>query len=443
MIETESKTISYVVKDNLCTGCGTCAALCPTEAIKLRIDAKKGIYLPELDDGKCNNCGMCFKVCPGHEVDFKRLNLEVFGKEPEDILVGNYLSCYIGHATDYELRYNSASGGLVTQLLLFALKERIIDGALVTKMNDENPLEPEVFIARTREEIITASQSKFCPVPANIMLKKILKEKGKFAVVGLACHIHGIRKAEMLNKELKEKIVLHLGLFCISTNINFLGTERVIQKMKIKKEDVKKIDYRKGELPLGMMSIKLKDGSTKRITHSDFWAFSSPFFVPTRCTFCYDGTCELADISFGTWWVPLRYDNNFGETVYLSRTKFGEELIQNAKSKNQIDINPISINKKHFQSKKKIIYSKKSNLRLHIFLFTILGKKVPSYNIELLKPKYTAYFSTIWLYLSIYILSKQYLWGLLCRYIALKRFLFRCAVQFIALIKSKSVLIRR
>lgn len=431
----EHITIKKVVKNGLCTGCGTCVALCPEDAIKLTIDKKKGIYIPELNEEKCNDCGTCFKVCPGQWVDFKQLNLEIFGNEPEDILIGNYINCGIGHSTDYEIRYNSSSGGLVTQLLLFALEEGIIDGALVTKMSDENPLEPEVFIARTQEEIITASQSKFCPAPANIMLKKILKEEGTFAVVGLPCHIHGIRKAEMLNKELEEKIVLHLGLFSCSTNINFLGTERVIQKMNIRKEDVKKIDYRKGELPLGMMSIKLKDGSTKRITHSDFWAFSSPLFVPTRCTFCYDGTCELADISFGTWWIPLKDDDNFGETIYVSRTKFGEELIQNAKLKKKIDINPIS-NKKHFHAKKKLICSKKSNLRLHNFLFKLFGKNVPSYNIELLKPKPIAYLSTIWLYLCIYILSKQYFWGLLRRYITLKVFLFKYAIYCFHKVKN-------
>ena len=35
-------------------------------------------------------------------------------------------------------------------------------------MKKDNPLEPEPFIARTREEIIEASKSKYCPVPANI-----------------------------------------------------------------------------------------------------------------------------------------------------------------------------------------------------------------------------------------------------------------------------------
>ena len=66
-------TISQVVKDELCTGCGTCIALCPKEAIKLTID-EKSIYIPELDENKCNNFGICYKICPGYEINFKKLN---------------------------------------------------------------------------------------------------------------------------------------------------------------------------------------------------------------------------------------------------------------------------------------------------------------------------------------------------------------------------------
>jgi len=184
------------VDSETCTGCGTCIAMCPNSAIRMTL--KKGRYIPHINNELCNQCGICHEVCPGHSVDFKELNFAIFGKEPKDILIGNYERCYIGHSTDTSIRYNSSSGGLVTALLVFAIEERIIDGALVTKMNDKNPLEPKVFIARSKEEIISASKSKYCPVPANITLKEILKEDGKFAVVGLPCHIHGIRKAELI-----------------------------------------------------------------------------------------------------------------------------------------------------------------------------------------------------------------------------------------------------
>ncbi|WP_455240477.1 4Fe-4S dicluster domain-containing protein [Methanothermobacter tenebrarum] len=70
------KNISEV-KD-LCTGCGTCAALCPQNIIKMDISQKKGIYEPIID-GECNECMTCIKVCPGIGVDFKELNKIIFG----------------------------------------------------------------------------------------------------------------------------------------------------------------------------------------------------------------------------------------------------------------------------------------------------------------------------------------------------------------------------
>ncbi|MBC7318599.1 4Fe-4S binding protein [Candidatus Bipolaricaulota bacterium] len=35
-----------MVKDELCTGCGTCIALCPNNTIELIINEKNGIYIP-------------------------------------------------------------------------------------------------------------------------------------------------------------------------------------------------------------------------------------------------------------------------------------------------------------------------------------------------------------------------------------------------------------
>ena len=406
-------TIGEVVKGDLCTGCGTCVSLCPNGAIELVIDCKKGIYVPKSNEEKCNNCGICYKVCPGHSVDFKDLNLEIFGKEPDDILIGNYTNCYIGHANDHGIRYNSAAGGLVTQLLIFALEEGIIDGALVTRMKKSNPLEPEPFIARTREEIIESSKSKYCPVPANLALKEIFKEEGKFAVVGLPCHIHGIRKAEMINEKLKEKIVLHLGILC-SINRNFLGTEYLLQKFNIKKEDVAKLDYR-GEGWMGSMSVTLKNGSKKLSPYLVYWThILRSYFVPIRCTLCSDQSCELADISFGDIWLPEFRDDKIGTSVIISRNKIGEQILQNAVLKRKIELINIDRNKV-VESQKYSLFFKKSSLNARIFLFKIFGKSTPFYNQELSKQKFGAYayLHSILIYLQIYISSKRYLWGVL------------------------------
>jgi len=397
----KNKTISQVIKSNLCTGCGTCVSLCPEEAIKLIINKKKGIYIPKLNEDRCNNCGICYKICPGHEVDFKQLNLKIFGKEPKDVLIGNYLDCYIGYATDYNIRYNSSSGGLVTQLLIFALKEGIIDGALVTRMKKDNPLEPEPFIARTKEEIIEASKSKYCPVPANIALKEILKseEEERFAVVGLPCHIHGIRKAEIIDKKLKEKIVLHIGIFCSHTP-NFLSTELFLSRLNIKKEDVIKLDYR-GEGWPGSMKICLKNEDLLLLP--DYWGFIGiDFFIPRRCFMCSDGVCELADISFGDAWLPEVSDDKIGRSIIIVRGEIEKNLLHMMKLKKKMELNKVNV-KKVVQSQQNMLYSKKKNLNPKIKL---LGGHIKYNNV--LKPDISDYFFASYLCLNGYLFSKQF-----------------------------------
>jgi len=401
------KSIEETVDAGLCNGCGTCVGLCPNSAIHM--SKAKDVYIPKLNRNKCNQCGICFEVCPGHSVNFKKLNLMVFGREYQDILMGNYINCYVGHATDLNIRRNSASGGLVTALLVFAIEEGIINGALVTKMNEAHPLEPEVFIARTKDEIISASKSKYCPVPANIALKDILKENGRFATVGLPCHIHGIRKAEIINKKLAKKIVLHLGLICNHTP-TFSATTYLLQKMKLKKEDVKKIDYR-GEGWPGGMSIILANGKKKFVEEFNpfYWGhvFNS-YFIPTRCILCNDKICELSDISFGDAWHLS--NSKIGESVVVSRSEISEELLEKAAIKKEIEIKKVS--------SKEIVESQgldlvKRQQKARILIFKKLGKRVPVCNQEVLESKTSDYVKALSLYLRNYVSSKPHLWNLI------------------------------
>lgn len=125
--------IKSVYSKGLCTGCGICASVCPYSSIRIVKNDSVGVYVPELDEKMCNKCGLCLSVCPGWSVNFGRLNLDIFGREPESMELGNYIGLYVGNAADYELRYNSSSGGLVTALSIFILKENIVDGVLNDK----------------------------------------------------------------------------------------------------------------------------------------------------------------------------------------------------------------------------------------------------------------------------------------------------------------------
>lgn len=400
------KTIDSVVKDDLCTGCGTCLALCPLSAINMVRDNSRGIYIPQVNWGICNQCGVCFEVCPGHSVDFERLNMSIFASKPKNNILGHYLNCYTGYATDHNIRYNSASGGLVTTLLSFALKEGLINGALVTGMNKGDPLEPEPFIARTREEIISAAKSKYCPVPANIALREILKEDGKYAVVGLPCHIHGIRKAEEADRTLKARISLHIGIFC-SHAPNFLATEFLLWQRGIDKEKVVKIDYR-GEGCPGGLSIYLRDNQRIFISHPDTWDVFNSAFFPRRCLLCCDGAAELADISFGDAWLPEFSDDKSGTSIVVSRTPKGEELLQHMVTKGIVKLNSITAAKvaesqQHFRPKK-------VNFKLYRLYAKLMRRKVLAYNTTLGKVGLTDVVNASVCLLGLFLSSRRCMW---------------------------------
>lgn len=407
-------TIEEVVKNGLCTGCGTCISLCPLTAIKLYKDEVRGIYIPKVDTVKCKQCGLCYQVCPGENVNFPELNKAIFNKEsmPGE-LIGNYLQCYTGYSTDYNIRYNSTSGGLITSILIYALKEHLIDGALVTRMKKDNPLEPEPFIARTREEIIEAAKSKYCPVPANIALREIVSSKGKFAVVGLPCHIHSIRKAELINESLREKIVLHLGLFCSKTP-TFKGIEYFLWKNKLQKEDIVNISFRGNGWP-GGLTINTRDGKSLFFPFFEMWG-SVSLFSQKRCTLCYDQSAEMADMSFGDAWLPELSSDKSGISVIVVRNNLSVNIINKMISENYVNLNEISSSIVNRSQKN---FTFKKNVKARFLFLRLLGNKVPAYHTDLPKPQIGFILKTPLTYLNLYIVRKRGLWKYLATYFRL------------------------
>lgn len=422
--------ISKVVESGICTGCGTCGGVCPTDAISMRIS--NGLFLPEITEDECVRCRLCLKCCPGYSVDLKRLSSKIFGKQPEDLSLGNFLKCYVGHSNDDEIRFNSSSGGIVTQLLVYALEKGLIDGALVVRMNKDQPLEPEPFIARTREEVVSASKSKYCPVATNVVLKKILSEDGRFAVVGLPCHIHGIRKAETAVEDLNNKIVLHVGLFCGHT-VNFMGTEFLLEKFRIKKDDVTRIDYRGCGWP-GFMSIQLVDGRNLNVRFNRGWnaywnVFSPFFFTPLRCMMCSDQFNELADVSVGDAWLPELMGSSLGESVLITRTPVAEEMLALMRNSEVLSLNAISPSKVK-ESQAFGLNFKKKNLSGRLSFLKMLGNRTPKMNPMLYSSKLLAFTGALLSYLSFHVSSKKRLRSLLL-YVPLPLFrlyfgLFKC-----------------
>ena len=412
------RTIKDLHSD-LCSGCGTCAGLCPNSAIEMLKNKEK--YVPVVFPQKCNYCGFCFDICPGQSIDFMKLNSEIFQKIPDDI-IGNNIRCYTGRSQT-EVHELSTSGGLISELLIFALEEGIIDGALVTKMNIKKPFDPEIFVARSKSEILSAVKSKYCPVPVNYGLKEIINIPGKYAVVGLPCHINAIRKAESKNKLLLKKIILHFGIIC-NHSPTFEATKFLLKKMKVVPNEVKRIEYRSRGWP-GGLSIHLKNNSVRFLRLNDplYWGHVfNYYFIPQRCILCNDKVCELSDISFGDAWFSEFEKNKLGTSIIISRSNFGQDLIENASLNGRISLSDIDFNK---VNESQALHLVKRRYTSRFFVANMLHKKIPMYNQEIIKSTKKDFLKAFYIYYSNYVSSHEKLWPL----IDLDPFMLRNKIQ--------------
>ena len=390
-----ARTIAGVDPAGLCHGCGTCAGICPVGAIRMVLDDRRGVFRPVVAEDVCIDCGRCRAVCPGQAVDFDALNRQVFGQLPADPWLGYYRSIHIAHAVDEGIRFEGSSGGLVTALLVGALKTGRIDGAVVARMSRAHPLEAECFVARSEIELRSAAGSKYAPTAPGAVLRELRGENGRFAFVGLPCQIHGLRKLQRLEPRMAEKIPLALGLMC-SNNATCAGTEYVLRRWKIRKEQVAALRFREGGWIQNYNTVvALKDGRTvklpragsrdgnRRTSYLHNSIYHCDFVVP-RCLVCFDHAAELSDLAFGDPRLPrLAREGGSGKSLVIVRSAAGAELMAAATENGWIE-SSAGLDLDTFRKAQSMAFKMQAPARLGAYRW--LGKAVPEYVTSRMRP---------------------------------------------------------
>ncbi|NQU88053.1 MAG: Coenzyme F420 hydrogenase/dehydrogenase, beta subunit C-terminal domain [Mariniphaga sp.] len=350
---------------NYCTSCGACIPICPTKCISFDKNSEKVI----VDNKKCLNCGLCLKACTGLGFDFKKNN-KLFKDNRYNYFIGSYKKLFVGRSNNLDILKSSTSGGLATSVLLYCLKNKLIDGAITTIDDPEDPLNAKCIIAHNEEEILTRCKSRYHLIPLAEILKDISKEK-RLAFVGLPCHIQAVRRLQKIGYKNSKVINLLIGLYC-GQNQSYNATKFILRNLKIDPLKVEKISYR-GPKWLGGFNLKTK----KRLIRLSKEAcdFINYMFIPKRCMVCYDFTSEFADISLGDAWS--KKPSEYGWNEIIVRSNKGLKIIEGMLKKKEIYAEELDLNtlvKSHpgnFDFKKKGIFMRMK--RMKIF---------PSYNIK-------------------------------------------------------------
>jgi coenzyme F420 hydrogenase subunit beta len=365
----KKNNINKILKDNLCNYCATCFSVCPSNAIDLKYNEFG--YKIIIDNEKCIQCGLCRRVCSGMTIKNYEKKIE---NSKENYYFGEYLNIYSGYSRNFNNRYNSSSGGLVTQVITYLLEKQLIEGAVLTKFSTTNPLKPKVYYATTIKDVYKSQGSKYSPVPLNSILKELDFNK-KIAIVGLPCHIQGI--INYCNElEISHSDILKLGLFCSRTNL-LKATHKLFELNKVDVNDISSFKYRGNGHP-GKFQIKLKEGSIKYINHLDntYWSkLFKKYYMPYRCWLCSDKTAYYSDISFADDWMVAFTEDKTGTSLLIVRTKNGQAIINKMLDKNLIAVE--SKNEEYVVLGQSLNF--KMNILMRAKIAKFLRKALPDY----------------------------------------------------------------
>ncbi len=220
---------------------------------------------------------------------------------------GTYKEVMALKAKDSKITGIAQDGGVVTQLLCYAMDKGIIDGALLAGKSDI-PWMPKPVIATTKAEIMACAGTKYTINPVVSVLKDAVREHGleKVAVVGTPCQMYAVQKMKLYPfgaRHIPDKIALTVGIFC-TENFSYAGLKTVIEDhCKVPVESVTKMEIGKGKFSIkGTKDVAIPIKETHK-------------YEQDSCHVCSDLTAEFADISTGSIGTPDGWSTTFGRST--------------------------------------------------------------------------------------------------------------------------------
>jgi coenzyme F420 hydrogenase subunit beta len=229
----------------------------------------------------------------------------------------------MARAKDSLWRKKAQTGGVVSALMDFALREKMIQAAVLTPRDGD--LLPEGKIIKGRKEILSCAGSSYVSGPTLEALNKGPWKGGeRIGIVGLPCQVLSLArmKTSVLEKRTPiDRVDLVIGLFC-TWAFDYKPFMAFLQG-RVGGSAIKKLDITPP--PERILEVT-GDGQLHRIPVDEI----RPFIRPS-CKICLDMTAELSDISVGT------VEGKKSWNTVIVRTEMGEKLLIEAKKASVIE----------------------------------------------------------------------------------------------------------
>ena len=309
MIETKDK--------RLCSGCTSCASICPRSCIQMLSD-EEGFLYPVVNVDRCIHCGMCENVCP--------IKNPVLEQKVEQ-------KAYLIQHKDEDIRMESSAGGAFTAIATAILEKK---GVVFGAAYDEKFQVHHTYVEKLKD-LKKFRNSKY--VQSNLgnifkQVKKFLEEDRWVCFSGTPCQIEGLVK--FLKKSYERLILVDVVCHGIPSPLIW---NKYLEYQKVDVCRVDNIRFRDkfyGYKYSTMSMIR----EEKNIYHAGsqmdpmLRAFFTDICDRPSCYSCpFKKRYRVSDLTiwdcFSVYDFDKKMDDDKGTTRVLCHTKKGAQLIQN------------------------------------------------------------------------------------------------------------------
>jgi len=320
------------VLSGCCTGCGACVALDAGKSSIMR-DTPYG-PVPEFASQSVLP-DYAEQVCPALGVNYPWLYQQHYGRYPSSWITGHIEKVRTGFSADPGIRRAGASGGVLTQTLIYLLETGRVDAVILTKQGVPSPEKARAVIATTREEIIAGAQSVYIPVSMLDILRELEPDK-KYAITCLPEQSAALRVMQQNGFAPALQVKYVVGPYT-GTALYPAAIRCFLRSKRVKDDDaITSLKWRAGEWP-GYLEIKTASGRVIR-TPKVYYNFLIPFFVTQASLQSMDFANEFADMAVGDAWSPAFESQGGGHSVVVTRTPEMEAIIEEMQAKGLLEL---------------------------------------------------------------------------------------------------------
>ncbi|MHB8907410.1 MAG: Coenzyme F420 hydrogenase/dehydrogenase, beta subunit C-terminal domain [Syntrophales bacterium] len=315
-----------VIRTGLCTGCGACVNLCPYQATYR--DRTVTLHSCDLERGRCYAC------CPRTPVDREALQRAYNPGATWTSEVGAAEGFFIARATDEGIRRQAQHGGTVTALITLALREGLIDAAVLAAEGEG--LLPRAVTVSDPEAAGMTGKSRFVVSPTIAEFNRAARSDfGRIGVVATPCQALALAKMRIQPVTVPasgiEKLQLVVGLFC-----GWALSWRDLVSLVGGKTDLARVTGM--DIPPSRyhtLEVSTVDGIV-RVSLDEV----NPC-VRESCRTCDDMTAEYSDISVGSARLPEGWETARGWNQVIVRTRRGGEILELARRRGVLEFREV------------------------------------------------------------------------------------------------------